>query len=322
MTNIYIAILVLFLTSCSKSQELSQTNTSFEDFQNQIEDPILKQQLSAIKKNKIRKCIISKWEHSPNNDTLELQKDKTVIYYNGYGQIDSLIDESYETKKLKYEYDDYGHLIKRIVSTNSKWTMNIQGSNAKKKSSVSTFEYDNNGILTKEIININGQDHKIEISYNWSSGRIITLKVLNEKENLSISYEMIYQEDKLIKRVISSNSTDRMKPDRTNEFVYSKGKLAEITNTWMFVLELLEQDTTMNFGEVSNSDFSDISSTKFTYDNNDRLNFHQKVYGMWPGESFWVTTYSYLNNDLIKEKEMNNDGEFGHTKIVLKYVYE
>ena len=83
--------MLLTLSSCGQSQTVSTEVGCFEDFAESLEDPSINQQSEQIKTNRIKRCSIIKWEHSPNNDNLEIQSDSTVIFYNIFGDIDSTI---------------------------------------------------------------------------------------------------------------------------------------------------------------------------------------------------------------------------------------
>ena len=131
-----------------------------------------------------------------------------------------------------------------------------------------------------------------------------------------------YNSNQLVKIIIASNSHDRMKPDRTKQLIYKDSLLTELTNTWVFPLELINTDTLFQMYKDQGERLTDITSTKFEYYPNRRLKKLKKVYGMWPGESYWETTFYYHDNGLIRKKEHVNNDEFGKNIIQMHYNYE
>ncbi|MCJ8292697.1 MAG: hypothetical protein MJK07_23225 [Flavobacteriales bacterium] len=309
--------MLLVLSSCGQSQTVSTEVGCFEDFVESLEDPSINQQNEQIKKNRIKRCSIIKWEHSPNNDTLEIQSDSTVIYYNNFGGIDSTITYGYQSKKVLNFYNNDQKLEKRLIITNG---YGVTDGVYRKQIDTTTYllHYDDE-ILSKEIIN-SQEAGIIEISYQWSNKELEQIEVLLKKNNNLLTYQFIYKDGIMVKRKTSISNNAPLQ-NKTNDFVYGDNRLIEITNTWMIANDSISE--TMKFSsQKEKEEFSNVTNTKFEYYDDGQIKLLQKVYGIWLGESFWVTMFSYLENGLIKEKEMNNDGEFGHHKIIYKYKYE
>jgi len=317
MIKLYSIIILLVLSFCSQTQTVSTEFGCFEDFMESIEDPSINQQSEYIKKNNIKKCFIVKWEHSSNNDTLEIQSDSTVNYYNNFGDIDSTVSYGYQSKKVLNFYNKSQKLEKRLIISNGPQV--IEGV-YKNQIDTTTYvlNYDD-GLLIQETIK-SPDVGEVEISYNWSNNKLEKIVVLSKKNSNSLTYQFDYIDRLMIKRKISTTNNDPLQ-NKTNEFIFDDNKLIEITNTWMMANDSITKST--QFGsQKEKEEFSNVTNTKYDYYDDNLIKSLQKVYGMWPGESFWVTTFSYLDNGLINEKEMNNDGEFGHHKIILRYKYE
>lgn len=312
-------ICILLISSNSKSQNLGSSVSSFEDFFEALEDPSISQQNEAIAKNRIKASIVSKWKHDPNNDTLELQKDSILTYYNERGQIDSTIFVAFSGSK-KYNYYDSNHLLTKRLSIKSPSGMsfNLGGSITTSDTTYYSFEY-RDKLLIKETIN-DPQLGQIIITYQWNEDTLDEITMKLERDSSNLTYSFTYQNDQ-IKRRKSSSSTDDPFQNKSNEFLYTGGRLTEITNTWMLAtdsaLDSMEFTT-----EAEQEEISDIKNTKFSYYDSGWIKSFQKVYAMWPGESFWITEYRYRSDGLLEEKEMNNDNnEFGRTQIIYKYNY-
>jgi len=157
--------MLLTLSSCGQTQTVSIEVGCFEDFVESLEDPSINQQKEQIKKNIIKRCSIVKWEHSPNNDTLEIQSDSTIIYYNNFGNIDSTITYGYQSKKALNFYNRDQKLEKRLIITNGYGvTDGVYG----KKIDTTSYSLNYDGeILSKEVIN-SQEAGIIEILYQWN----------------------------------------------------------------------------------------------------------------------------------------------------------
>jgi hypothetical protein len=274
------------------------------------------QQAKAIDSNDIKLCIISKWEHSPNNDTLEIQNDSTFIYYRSNGLVDSLKTTGYKKFKKYNFYNAKDLLTKRlIIETGIKITSEgVVMDNT--DTTYYEFEYQND-LLIKEMIE-SPDIGDITINYTWEDRKIKNIELLRTSENSKTKYSFDYIDGQLKWR---KSSSDDFTSNKSNQFIYDHNQLIEITNTWM-----LANDSTLNISQFSTEEekqhMSDILNTKYSYYESGLLKSFQKVYGMWPGESFWITEFRYQDDGLIKEKEMNNDNvEIGPTKIIYRYEY-
>jgi hypothetical protein len=274
----------------------------------QIEDPSIQQQKNAVIKNHIKTCTISKWEHSPNDEKLKQKNELTVIYYNKFGLVDSLISKDFRTHRIVNKYDSDGKLLQRNEYKEDDGFVRLRGKNERPDYYESVYQYDNQNRLISEVIFCQKDSLTITVQYTWANFDLKSIEVKNDVKKSFTKYTIEYKKGKISKLHRTTVSDEAGLPDRTNDFIYSAQNLIEVTNTWMFA-----------DGKMSNTD---ITSTKFKYDKNDHIVHLQKVYGMWPGESFWQTTFRYLPNDLIEEKEMNNQTEFGKHKIIYKYKYE
>ncbi len=298
--------LFLLLFSCSAEENDLAALTSFEDFMDAMEDPSVNQQQAAILKNKIRYCLITRWEDSQNTDSLELQ-DSTRIYYNASGLPDSII-ETPSGSKLYNVYNAAGKLEKRLIIS---YDLKVVNGSYAYQTDTTTYHFSYSGKqLNKEIIQ-SPEFGKLSISYSWSGNSLKAIKVHRHKNGATTNYTFSYENGKLKARKIRLFPKEKT-GNKTNEFIYKDEQLLEITNTWMLAGN---PDAPQMDPEISN--------TRFTYYPSGKIKSLQKVYGMWPGESFWKSEFRYLNNGLLNEKEMNNgDPEFGPTKISYRYSYE
>ncbi|MEM7161632.1 MAG: hypothetical protein AAF487_04250 [Bacteroidota bacterium] len=309
------------MLSCNSSESVEKTlldestlSMSFEDQMEFIENPSVASQLHGIRKNGIRKCKISKWERNLNNESLELQGDYIISYYNKLGCIDSIINPSYDVVKISHLYDEHNRLRKRSKEK-AKWPLITRPDSSATIESI--FHYDSLWQVQKESIQGHEAMESFDVNYSWSGKQLNTIDIINSAQDEHLTYQFEYKNGRLTKRHLISKKDDQF--DKTNEFIYKNDKLIEITNTWILAHDLAEQDESYN---SSNINFSDLMNTKFEYDERDRLIRKQRVTGMWPGESFWVTTYRYFENGLLREKELNNSSAQGDIKIIYKYEYD
>lgn len=317
MIKLFSILILLTLSSCVESQNKSLDIKSFEDFMQSMEDPSVQKQNESIKNNNIKKCSIVRWEHSTNNDTLEIQSDSTNIYYNRFGAIDSSILHGYRSKRKLNFYNSVQQLQKCIVISRS-----TKFADGVRKPVIDTttirFTYDKN-LLLQEIIESSDKG-EIVIDYEWNKNQLKKIVMLNNVGSSAINYEFKYRNGILIERKLSTANDDPIQ-NKTNEFIYQADNLMEITNTWIMANNNTSKTTKFNSPEEE-EEFRNVTNTKFNYFDSGRIKSLQKVYGMWPGESFWITSFNYFDNGLIKEKELDNDGEFGHTRIIHKYKYK
>ena len=313
--KIVITVVLMFIVS-SFVYGQNVWNLPFDDLSAQMEDPSIAQQNQAIVKNKIRKCTMEKWK-SRNEKSAKLQSEKTVIYYGENGLVDSIIEVKHETRKVFNNYDAQGKLISRKVVTIDNWPMNTSVDSKAEKTARHAFKYDDSGRLIQEIIESKGDSTTLEIEYKWDHENLVSTIVFNAATKFKLEYYFEYSNKKIVSRASKSNSKNNFSPDKTNRFIYKERDLIVLTNTWVFASETPKQTS-----KEEQESTSEILDTKYKYYEDGKISSLQKVYGMWPGESFWISTFRYLENGLIDEKEMNNDSEGGHTKLIYKYIYE
>lgn len=307
-------LLLLFVASDSRSQGNPVAIHSIVDFFKALEDPSISPQSQAIADNHVRSCVISKWEHTPNNDSLELQSDSTLIYYNDQGQIDSLINYGYNGIKEYYLYDSNHYLIEQhVVETEMHYLSNRK--RALTDTAYHYFEYKDN-LLSQEIIKSMAYGD-LDINYNWSDGYINEISI-HKGSDLIKTYTFGFKNNKFDWRKSSSIENNKLTTN-TNKFIYEGDQLVELTNTWMLANDSLRLK--MAFDKTDEEEMAKMLNTKYAYNTSGTIKSLQKVIGFWPGESFWVTEFSYENTGLLKTKKETNNGEFGLTEIIYTYEY-
>lgn len=308
-------LLLLFVVSDARSQSIPVSIHSLVDFFEALEDPSVSPQNQAIADNHIRNCVISKWERSPNNDSLELQSDSMLIHYNDQSQIDSLINHGYNEIKKYYIYDSNYYLVEQhVVQTEMHYLSNRV--RALTDTTYHYFEYKDN-LLSQEIIKSVAYGD-LSINYSWSDGQINEITI-HKGSDLIKTYTFGFKNNKIDWRKSSSIENKKL-TTTTNEFIYEGDRLVELTNTWLFASDSLRLKTVIN--KADEEEMAKILNTKYSYNTSGTIKRLQKVIGFWPGESFWITEFSYENSGLLKTKKETNNGEFGLTEIIYTYEYQ
>ena len=270
-------LLILFIAVLAPVG-FGQSSFTFDKLVTRTNDPSVDQQQNAIVSNNISKCTISKWEQSANLDTLTKKDELITIFYNKYGLIDSIVENTYETKKSIYTYDKNNNLTNIKTTIHNKLAQLIEGVGNEWETVIHDYKYNEQKQLNKEEIVYSKDTSIFKFNYTWKNNQIVLISKQNNKDDIKVKYTYQYNSNQLVKIIIASNSHDRMKPDRTKQLIYKDSLLTELTNTWVFPLELINTDTLFQMYKDQGERLTDITSTKFEYYPNRRLKKLKKVY--------------------------------------------
>ena len=317
------SLFALLFLACSPTEVEPTGNTSYEDIQAQFENPGIAMQQQAIQKHGIRKCTITEWENSPNEDSLVLKDRTMVIHYNLKGDVDSSIQRNHALTKTTFTYNNQGQLIEKVYRKSTGWPANVNSYEVPNEETHYNYTYDAAGNLATEKLRLSSQKQPISITYQWKNHQLQTIEIHNPEIELRETQSFNYEDSRLVKRITTSSKNGASAESRTNVLRYEQGNLVEVTNTWLIPLERVnDQLENAPNAETLTPDDLQLTSTLLSYTNNGRIKSHQKTHGLWFGESVWKTTYRYLENSLIQEEELHNDHSVGHTKIIKRYQYE